>query len=158
MHRAVNAYKLLVIDEIGYLPMSREQANLFFQVVARRYERASTILTSNLSFGSWDSAFAGDAVLTGAMLDRLLHHSTIVSINARASDSRTSAKPDCSLPRLRPPSTKRNDEGEIPLILPLIRQRQCGSGLLRRPPAKWVNIQPALTPPEESLLDPTTVP
>jgi DNA replication protein DnaC len=64
--------------------MSREQANLFFQVVARRYERASTILTSNLSFGSWDSAFAGDAVLTGAMLDRLLHHSTIVSINGES--------------------------------------------------------------------------
>src|SRR5271155_3158002 len=84
MHRAVNAYKLLVIDEIGYLPMSREQANLFFQVVARRYERASTILTSNLTFGSWDSAFAGDAVLTGAMLDRLLHHSTIVSIKGES--------------------------------------------------------------------------
>jgi DNA replication protein DnaC len=47
MHRAVNAYKLLIIDEIGYLPLSREQANLFFQVVAQRYERGSMILTSN---------------------------------------------------------------------------------------------------------------
>ena len=84
MHRAVNAYKLLIIDEIGYQPMSREQANLFFQVVARRYEQASTILTSNLTFGSWDSAFAGDAVLTGAMLDRILHHSIIVSINGES--------------------------------------------------------------------------
>jgi len=81
MHRAVNAYKLLILDEIGYLPMSREQANLFFQVVARRYERGSLILTSNLTFGSWDSAFAGDSVLTAAMLDRVVHHSTIVSIN-----------------------------------------------------------------------------
>src|SRR4029077_7860750 len=81
MHRAVNAYKLLILDEIGYLPMSREQANLFFQVVARRYERGSLILTSNLTFGSWDSVFAGDSVLTAAMLDRVLHHSTIVSIN-----------------------------------------------------------------------------
>jgi DNA replication protein DnaC len=53
LHRAINAYKLLVFDEIGYLPMSREQANLFFQVVARRYERGSMILTSNLTFGSW---------------------------------------------------------------------------------------------------------
>ena len=84
MHRAVNAYKLLILDEIGYLPMSREQANLFFQVVARRYEGGSMILTSNLTFGSWDSAFAGDSVLTAAMLDRVLHHSTIVSINGES--------------------------------------------------------------------------
>src|SRR3984957_13288139 len=80
MHRAVNAYRLLIIDEIGYLPMSRVQANLFFQVVAQRYERGSLILTSNLAFGSWDQAFAGDAVLTAAMLDRILHHATVVQI------------------------------------------------------------------------------
>src|SRR5215467_7034506 len=84
MHRAINAYKLVIIDEIGYLPMSREQANLFFQVVAQRYERGSMILTSNLTFGSWDTAFAGDSVLTAAMLDRILHHSTIVSINGES--------------------------------------------------------------------------
>jgi DNA replication protein DnaC len=84
MHRAVSVYKLLIIDEIGYLPMSREQANLFFQVVAQRYERGSMILTSNLTFGSWDSAFAGDNVLTVAMLDRILHHSIIVSINGES--------------------------------------------------------------------------
>ena len=58
----------------------REQANLFFQVVARRYEKGSLILTSNLAFGSWDEAFAGDAVLTAAMLDRILHHGTVVQI------------------------------------------------------------------------------
>jgi len=52
MHRAVNAYKLLIIDEIGYLLMSREQANLFLQVVARRNERGAMILTSHLTFGS----------------------------------------------------------------------------------------------------------
>jgi len=51
MHRAINAYRLLIIDEIGYLPMSREQANLFFQVIAARYERGSLIVTSNLPFG-----------------------------------------------------------------------------------------------------------
>jgi DNA replication protein DnaC len=64
--------------------MSREQANLFFQLVARRYERGSMILTSNLTFGSWDTAFAGDSVLTAAMLDRILHHSTIVNINGES--------------------------------------------------------------------------
>ena len=84
MLRAVNAYKLLILDEIGYLPMSREQADLFLQVVARRYERGSMILTSNLTFGSWDSVFAGDSVLTAAMLDRVLHHATIVSINGES--------------------------------------------------------------------------
>ena len=71
MHRTVSVYKLLIIDEIGYLPLAREQANLFFQVVARRYEKGAMILTSNLTFGSWDQAFAGDPVLTAAMLDRL---------------------------------------------------------------------------------------
>jgi DNA replication protein DnaC len=64
--------------------MSREQANLFFQVVAQRYERGSMILTSNLTFGSWDTAFAGDSVLTVAMLDRILHHSIILSINGES--------------------------------------------------------------------------
>jgi DNA replication protein DnaC len=80
LHHAVASYKLLIIDEIGYLPMRREHANLFFQLVARRYERGSMILTSNLTFGSWDTAFAGDRVLTAAMLDRILHHSTIINI------------------------------------------------------------------------------
>ncbi len=80
MHRMVAAPKLLIIDEIGYLPFGREQANLFFQVIARRYEKGSLILTSNLSFGSWDDAFANDAVLTAAMLDRVLHHATVVQI------------------------------------------------------------------------------
>ena len=61
-------------------PPEREQANLFFQVVAHRYERGSMILTSNLTFGSWDTAFADDTVLPAAMLDRILHHSIIVSM------------------------------------------------------------------------------
>src|SRR5438132_9130432 len=84
MHRTVNVYKLLIIDEIGYLPLAREQANLFFQVVAKRYEKGAMILTSNLTFGSWDQAFAGDPVLTAAMLDRLLHHSTVVAIQGES--------------------------------------------------------------------------
>src|SRR3546814_10004502 len=84
MHRAVNVYKLLIVDEIGYLPLARDQANLFFQVVARRYERGSMILTSNLTFGSWDQAFAGESVLTAAMLDRILHHASVVSIQGES--------------------------------------------------------------------------
>jgi DNA replication protein DnaC len=68
LHRAVSLYRLLIIDEIGYLPLTQNQANLLFQVVAKRYERGSIVLTSNLSFGAWDQALAGDAVLSAAML------------------------------------------------------------------------------------------
>jgi DNA replication protein DnaC len=67
------------IDGIGYLPLAREQASLFFKVLAKRYEKGAMFATSNLTFGSWDQAFAGDPVLTAAMLDRLLHHSTKVA-------------------------------------------------------------------------------
>ena len=84
LHRAVNIYRLLIIDEIGYLPMGREQANLFFQVVTKRYERGAMILTSNLTFGSWDQALAGETVLTAAMLDRLLHHASVVQISGES--------------------------------------------------------------------------
>ena len=68
----------------GQAPLAREQANLFFQVVAKRYEKGAMILTSNLTFGSWDQAFAGDPVLTAAMLDRLLHDSTVVAIQGES--------------------------------------------------------------------------
>lgn len=78
MRRVINHARLLIIDEIGYLPMSREQANHFFQVIANRYEKGSIIATSNLPFGQWDNTFANDKVLTAAMLDRLLHHAHVI--------------------------------------------------------------------------------
>ena len=81
MSRSVVHPSLLIIDEIGYLPLTRDQANHFFQVVSKRYEKGSIILTSNLPFIQWDQALAGDRVLTAAMLDRLLHHSHIIQIN-----------------------------------------------------------------------------
>ncbi len=84
VHRVIAMPKLLIIDEIGYLPFGREQANLFFQVIARRCEKGSLVLTSNLGFGSWDEAFAGDAVLTAAMLDRILHHAAVVQITGES--------------------------------------------------------------------------
>jgi DNA replication protein DnaC len=79
-NRAVLGPKLLVVDEIGYLPFGRDEANLFFNVVAQRYERGSMVLTSNLPFTQWAGAFADDQTLTAAMLDRLLHHAHIVQI------------------------------------------------------------------------------
>jgi DNA replication protein DnaC len=81
MNRAVLGPKLLVIDELGYLPFGRDEANLFFHVIAKRYERAATIVTSNLPFTQWASTLADDATLTAALLDRLLHHAHIVQIS-----------------------------------------------------------------------------
>lgn len=83
-NRAVLGPKLLVVDEIGYLPFGRDEANLFFNVVAKRYEQGSMVLTSNLPFTQWASAFADDQTLTAAMLDRLLHHAHIVQISGES--------------------------------------------------------------------------
>jgi DNA replication protein DnaC len=71
--------RLLLIDEIGYLPIDRQGANLFFQLVSRRYERGPVILTSNQSFTNWGEVF-GDRVIATAILDRLLHHGITVTI------------------------------------------------------------------------------
>lgn len=71
--------KLLIIDELGYLPFDPNAAHLFFQLVSRRYERGSLLLTSNRSVGEWGTVFA-DPVVATAILDRLLHHSHVVTI------------------------------------------------------------------------------
>jgi DNA replication protein DnaC len=84
MNRAVIGPRLLVIDELGYLPFGREEANLFFHVIAKRYERSSTIVTSNLPFTQWATTLADDATLTAALLDRLLHHAHIVQISGES--------------------------------------------------------------------------
>ena len=75
--------KLLVIDEIGYLPLDRLAANLFFQLVSRRYEKGAILITSNQSLTVWGEVF-GDRVIATAILDRLLHHSTIVNIKGES--------------------------------------------------------------------------
>jgi DNA replication protein DnaC len=82
-NRAVVGPRLLIIDEIGYLPFGREE-DLLFNVVAKRYERGSIIVTSNLAFAQWSSAFADDETLTAALLDRLLHHAHIVQIGGES--------------------------------------------------------------------------
>jgi DNA replication protein DnaC len=74
---------LLVVDEIGYLPVSRTGAMLFFQLMARRYEHASTVLTSNKSFAEWGEIF-GDEVMAAALIDRLVHHCHIVNIRGNS--------------------------------------------------------------------------
>ena len=72
-------YRLLIIDEIGYINLDKEDANLFFQLISRRYEQRSTIITTNKNLSKWSTIF-GDPVIANAILDRLLHHSHIVSI------------------------------------------------------------------------------
>lgn len=75
--------RLLIIDEIGYLPIDRSGANLFFQLISRRYERGPMILTSNQSFGGWGEVF-GDRVIATAILDRILHHAITVNIRGNS--------------------------------------------------------------------------
>ena len=75
--------KLLIIDELGYLPFERRAAHLLFQLVNRRYERGSLVLTSNQPVGNWGEVF-GDAVLATAILDRLLHHSHVITIKGES--------------------------------------------------------------------------
>lgn len=78
MRRVVGHSKLLIIDELGYLPINKVQANYLFQLVAKRYENNSIIISSNLNFGQWDQTLADDKTLTAALLDRLLHHSHVL--------------------------------------------------------------------------------
>ena len=84
LQRSVLAPRLLIIDEIGYLPFSAQESKLLFEVIAKRYEKGSVILTSNLPFGQWGQIFANDTALTSALLDRVLHHSHILSIKGES--------------------------------------------------------------------------
>jgi DNA replication protein DnaC len=77
------APRVLILDEMGYLPMTREEASLFFRLLSRRYEKASLILTSNKSFVDWGEIF-NDQVLATAILDRLLHHATTLNIKGES--------------------------------------------------------------------------
>ena len=76
-------YQLLIIDEIGYLPVDKQGANLFFQLIAKRYEKNSTIITTNMNFNKWGEVFS-DNILANAILDRLLHHSNVININGNS--------------------------------------------------------------------------
>jgi DNA replication protein DnaC len=81
--RILTKYRLLIIDEIGYLPMDIQGANLFFQLIARRYEKVSTIFTSNKTFSQWNEVFS-DVTIASAILDRVLHHATVVNIKGES--------------------------------------------------------------------------
>ena len=76
-------YKLLIIDEIGYLPIIKDEANIFFQLIAKRYENKSTIITTNQPFLKWGEVF-GDTIIASAIIDRLVHHSVIINIKGKS--------------------------------------------------------------------------
>lgn len=104
---------LLIIDEVGYLPIQSGGANLFFQLINARYERGAIILTSNRGFGEWGEVF-GDTVVAAALLDRLLHHAIVVEIAGSSYRLREHAKlvPDnLRLPPISAPVTQRRKRG-----------------------------------------------
>lgn len=76
-------YKLLIIDELGYLPIDSEDSKLFFQIIDRRYEKRSTIITTNINFSKWDDIFK-DSTIASAILDRVLHHAHVVNITGKS--------------------------------------------------------------------------
>lgn len=94
--------RLLIIDEIGYLPIDRQGANLFFQLISRRYERGPMVLTSNQSFGAWGEVF-GDRVIATAILDRVLHHA--ITVNIRGNSYRLKEKLKAGLIRSEEPTS-----------------------------------------------------
>ena len=93
--KRLERYQLLIVDEVGYLPLERQAANLLFALVSRRYERGSIIITSNRGFEAWGEIF-GDDVVAAAMIDRLVHHVTMVTLKGksyRLRERRTAASP-----------------------------------------------------------------
>lgn len=102
--------KLLILDELGYLPLERTDAALLFQLVCERYDNGlSTIITSNVSYGEWDEII-GDSVLAGAMLDRLLHHA--VTINIRGQSYRLKDRLRTGLKKLQQGDRQSSEGGE----------------------------------------------
>jgi DNA replication protein DnaC len=106
LQRQLTGYKLLIIDELGYVPLSPTGAELLFEVFSQRYERGATIVTSNLPFDEWTSVF-GSERLTGALLDRLTHHVHILEMNGdsyrlKQSKKRQSRSPSAPQPASNP--------------------------------------------------------
>ncbi len=117
--------KLLIIDEVGYLPFSRQEASHFFQVTAQRNERGSVVITSNLPLAQWDTTFAGNATMTAAMLDRLLRHAHVAMLRRELPPPRTEA------------GGNQAAEDKV--------RTGGGSNLNRRFVLGWVSFRPALT-------------
>lgn len=107
LQRQLAGYRLLIIDELGYVPLSQTGAELLFEVFSQRYERSSMIVTSNLPFDEWTSVF-GSERLTGALLDRLTHHVHILEMNGESYRLRQSVS-------RRRKNAARNDDATTPI-------------------------------------------
>ena len=90
--RKLNRYRLLIIDEVGYLPLDAAAASLFFQLIASRYETGSVIVTSNLAFSQWGQTL-GDDIVAAATIDRLVHHATVIALDGESYRTRTHRPP-----------------------------------------------------------------
>jgi DNA replication protein DnaC len=116
LQKELQAHKLLIIDELGYVPLSTTGAELLFETISKRYERGSTIITSNLPFDEWTSVF-GSERLTGALLDRLTHHVYILEMNGdsyRLNHSKACQRPKASTPTETPSADSADPEtGEL---------------------------------------------
>lgn len=90
--RKLNRYRLIVIDEVGYLPLDAAAASLFFQLIASRYETGSVIVTSNLAFSQWGQTL-GDDIVAAATIDRLVHHTTVIALDGDSYRTRAHRTP-----------------------------------------------------------------
>ena len=106
LQRQLAGYKLLIIDELGYVPLSPTGAELLFEVFSQRYERGSTMVTSNLPFDEWTSVFDSER-LTGALLDRLTHHVHILEMNGESYRLAESKRRSCKTKLPPPEPTKK---------------------------------------------------
>jgi IstB-like ATP binding protein len=153
LQKQLNTVKLLIVDELGYVPFTAVGSELLFEVFSQRYERGSTLVTSNLPFDEWTSIF-GSERLTGALLDRLTHHVHILEMNGQSYRLATSKKAQRrsaqgQSPRKRqaketpPPKYKsaRKHENKPGLHSPFLSTR-----LVQYLAAIWHNLSPPLTP------------
>ena len=146
LQRQLAGYKLLIIDELGYVPLSPTGAELLFEVFSQRYERGSTIVTSNLPFDEWTSVF-GSERLTGALLDRLTHHVHILEMNGdsyRLAQSKSRLRRTKSKP---PPAPTTEELDATSKKAPRYRGASCWHHCCTFAPANCCKISPALTIP-----------
>jgi len=122
LQRELQVVKLLIVDELGYVPLSPTGAELLFEVLSQRYERGSTIVTSNLPFEDWTSVL-GSERLTGALLDRLTHHVHILTMNGdsyrlKQSAGRRRASATIEATEQNPATAKTDDQADAAPIGP----------------------------------------
>jgi DNA replication protein DnaC len=116
--RRLERYQLLVVDEVGYLPLERQAANLLFALVSRRYERGSTIVTSNRGFEQWGEIL-GDAMVAAALIDRLVHHATMITLKGKSyasANAGSRSRPPLRLRRSAAPPERRRPPQPLQMV------------------------------------------